>query len=366
MRSLIIAAGGGGDAITAALLPPLLGQDAPAVVMTYSWDRLLIDPLPGPRSVRDFQGLAEVAPGVHEVLSTSRPIGGAGSSLPRLAAELPARLLLLDPTRGAVGMAEQMATTAQVLGFDELVLLDVGGDALTTGDDPGLRSPLADQLVIAAAARTGLPARLVIAGAGLDGEIPTEVVNERLAQLDATELSPLSGAAAVRNVFTWHPSEASGLLAAAADGRRGCVQVRDAGDQVRLTDETARLRGIGLDRVIHLVPAQHLLQVDSLDEAERTVHDLTRVSEIQYESAKANRRYGTSDPELSPECLNRLDNISEEALRYGVDYISTRRLAEVFGIVTLHAYSALCDLLKRCRSDRYEPSMYLVQGPLKW
>jgi hypothetical protein len=147
-------------------------------------------------------------------------------------------------------MAEQMTTAAKAFGFDELVLLDVGGDALTTDDDPGLRSPLADQLVIAAAARTGLPARLVIAGAGLDGELPAEVVDERLVQLDATELPPLTGAATTRDVFTWHPSEASGLLAAAADGRRGYVGVRDAGDMIRLSGEATRLATVEVGRVM--------------------------------------------------------------------------------------------------------------------
>ncbi|MGH9217468.1 MAG: DUF1152 domain-containing protein, partial [Acidimicrobiales bacterium] len=50
MGALFVAAGGGGDAITAAVLAPILSaSDQPPVIMTYSWDRLLIDPLPGPR-----------------------------------------------------------------------------------------------------------------------------------------------------------------------------------------------------------------------------------------------------------------------------------------------------------------------------
>ncbi len=50
--------------------------------------------------------------------------------------------------------------------------------------------------------------------------------SQRLLTLTATDLDP------VRSVFKWHPSEASGLLLAAADGHRGYVQVRDAGDQI--------------------------------------------------------------------------------------------------------------------------------------
>jgi hypothetical protein len=55
--TLYIAAGGGGDAITATALAHAF-QDPEPVVMTYSWDRLMIDPVPGPRSAGDFTGLS--------------------------------------------------------------------------------------------------------------------------------------------------------------------------------------------------------------------------------------------------------------------------------------------------------------------
>ena len=61
--------------------------------MTYSWDRLMIDPVPGPRTVRDFTGLAQPAENVYEVVPSTRPVPPAGSSLPRLASTLPGRLL---------------------------------------------------------------------------------------------------------------------------------------------------------------------------------------------------------------------------------------------------------------------------------
>lgn len=98
--------------------------------------------------------------------------------------------------------------------------IDVGGDALTNGTDPGLRSPLADQLALAACVRTGIPTRLLIAGPGPDGELPYETITERLTQLDVESLPSITDAEinAVRHVFTWHPSEASGLLAAAPPG----------------------------------------------------------------------------------------------------------------------------------------------------
>ena len=111
MPTLTIAAGGGGDAITSAALA-VRNPDDPQVIMTYSWDRLLIDPLPGPRAAHDFDGLHELAPIVWEVLGTTSPVPPAGSTLPRLAAELPVQILLLDPSGGTVRLAQQITAAA--------------------------------------------------------------------------------------------------------------------------------------------------------------------------------------------------------------------------------------------------------------
>lgn len=242
MGTLIIAAagGGGGDAITGSALPRALGLVEPPVVTTYSWDRLMIDPIPGPRAEDDFTGLRQLAPHVLELLPSTEPISPAGSSLPRLAADLPARLLLLDPTGGAVQMSVQISAAAIYFHADTLALIDVGGDVLTDGSDPGLRSPLADQLALAACVRTGLPSQLLIAAPGIDGELSPATILARLARLGAHQLPDLTSTdiAPVRPVFDWHPSESSGLLAAAATGRRGRVEVRDAGDHIELTETT--------------------------------------------------------------------------------------------------------------------------------
>jgi len=42
---LIVSAGGGGDAVAAAMLDAALhgGDDGPAMILTHAWDRLLID-----------------------------------------------------------------------------------------------------------------------------------------------------------------------------------------------------------------------------------------------------------------------------------------------------------------------------------
>lgn len=360
MRTLIVAAGGGGDAITGAAIAGRQATSGPPVVMTYSWDRLMIDPLPGPRIAADFTGLHQLAPHVLEVVTPTTPIGRAGSSLPRLAAELPARLLLLDPSGGTVGLARQIAAAVEFFQLDDIDLVDVGGDALTSGTDPGLRSPLADQLALAACVRTGIPTRLLIAGAGLDGELPATVVTERLAQLDAKHLRPLDAEAIepVRHVFEWHPSEASGLLAAAAAGRRGRVEVRDAGDHVEMSDATTMLSAVDAKRAADVTPARHLADAPSLDDAERIIREVTGISEIAYETKKADRLAARQAHDPTRADLPAVDRIADDARAHGANFVSVRRMSEQLGATTLPAFDALTDLLATERPERYEPSLY--------
>lgn len=360
MRALVVAAGGGGDAITGAVLTRPLGHTGPPAVMTYSWDRLMVDPLPGPRTVADFRHLVEREPHVVEVLSTTRPIPPAGSSLPRLAAELPGRLFLLDPTRGAVGIAAQIAATARHVGAETLALVDVGGDVLATGGDPGLRSPLADQLALAGCVLTGIPTRLLVTGAGLDGELPEAVVLERLHRLDAERLPDLTAVdvAGIRSVFAWHPSEASGLLAAAATGYRGRVEIRDAGDQVDLTAATGAVHAVDARRASETTPAGSLGDTRTLDEVERVIRDTTGISEIEYESRKAQRRVSVAVRRPEVVDLIRVDQLSAEARRRGADFISVRRLSELLGVTSLDGFAALSALLATRRPHAYSPPIY--------
>jgi len=281
-----------------------------------------------------------------------------------LAAELPAQLFLLDPAQRTVGLAEQITAAAKHIDADHLILLDVGGDALTTGADDGLRSPLADQLSLAACIRTGLPARLVIAGPGLDGELSAATVAERLSDLDAEPLPDLDAAAVmpVRHVFRWHPSEASGLLAAAATRRPGVVAVRAAGDRVHLNAVTTRLAWVDAKRAVSITPAAHLTDCDSLDAAQRIIRDITGISEIDYETRKAARRARTTVRHPTAADLPAIDEHAAAAAARCSDYLSIRRLAELLVATTLDAFAALIDVVEHYRSEHYTPSLYRTRA----
>ena len=259
-------------------------------------------------------------------------------------------------------MAEQIVAPVRLFEADNLVIVDVGGDALTTGDDPGLRSPLADQLAVAACLRTELPARLVVAAPGVDGEIDSDTLRRRLKDLHSQRLPTLTtdDLDLIGGVFQWHPSEASGLLLAAADGHPGYVQVRDAGDQIALTDDTASLHMLDLDDVRPHVPAAELIDTASLTEAEAITERITGISELRYETQKAARRNGSPAHTVSVDDLAKVDHHADHAADQGTDYISMRRLSELVGATTLEEFAALGQLLAQQRPDRYAPSIYRV------
>lgn len=359
--TLMVAAGGGGDAISAAALGPALGlTDVRPVVMTYAWERLIIDPLPGPRAAADFTGLRSLAPDVLEILPTTRPIPPAGSTLPRLAEELPARLLLLDPTGGAASMTRQIDLAAEYFEADAVALVDVGGDTLTDGHDGGLRSPLADLLALACCALGKRPAQLLIPAPGIDGELPEAVVLARARQLNAEDAIVLDreSVKTVRDVVAWHPSEATGLLIAAAEGIRGVVEVRDAGDQVQLTDRTPIVLTLDAQRAARRAPASLLAGSGSLAGAQQVVANLTGICEIGYETRKAHRIRGLSSNAPSVTDLTRLDLLAAEAAERSADYISLRRLAELLGVRSAQDLAALRVVLECHRPAHYRPPLY--------
>ncbi len=363
MGTLFVAAGGGGDVITASVLARFLCvSDQPPVVMTYSWDRLLIDPLPGPRVASDFTGLRRLGPNVLEILPTSAPIPPAGSSLPRLAADLPARLLLLDPAAGAAGMAVQVDAAADLFGVEQITLVDVGGDALTTGSEPGLRSPLADLLALAACTRTDRPAQLVVPAPGVDGELAESAVLARLADLGAERLALLTGDPfqPVHHIFAWHPSEATGLLAAAAGGIRGSVEVRDAGCQIHLTDTTPVVFAVDAHKVAASSPAAALCDTTTLGEAQEIVRQLTGISEIDYETTKASRLRDRRPHLPTPADLPAIDRYAADAAGRSANYVTVRRMAELLGVTSRDGFAKFRELLVDMRPEQYKPPLYYV------
>jgi hypothetical protein len=333
MTRLIVAAGGGGDAVAAAMLDAALyGDGDQAVILTYAWDRLLIDPIPGPRSADDFTGLEVITPAVRKVPAEARPIAPAGSTLPRLASELPHTIALIDPRHGAEGVTRQVEELLTHLQPTTIDLLDVGGDVLARGGEPTLKSPLADSLTLAACGQVNAPIRLLVAGPGLDGELSHEDLRGLLGPVvhtfTAKDVEPIG------SVLEWHPSEATGMLAATARGVRGTCEVRDAGLPIPLTDESPTVHEVDLDEALSRNElARAIMATTTLDEAEALSREVCGFSEIDYERNKALWLKEQQPTRLDAgSVLPQLAQFEAEARSRGVTHTTFRHLTEVLNL----------------------------------
>ncbi|WP_330355385.1 DUF1152 domain-containing protein [Streptomyces chartreusis] len=360
MTRLIVAAGGGGDAVAAAMLDvALYGDEDQAVILTYAWDRLLVDPVPGPRGPSDFTGLEPLTASVWSAPAEARPIAPAGSTLPRLAAELPHTFALIDPCHGAEGITRQVEELVSHLEPTSIDLLDVGGDILARGDEPTLKSPLADALTLAACCQVNAPVRLLVAGPGLDGELPVDEVRSLLGTLVHTFTS--ADAESVSSVLEWHPSEATGMLAATARGIRGVCEVRDAGLPIALTEEGPTVHEVDMDEALSRNQlARAILSTATLDEVETHSREVCGYSEIDYERNKAAWLKDQPAVKLDPPTvLSQLDEFETEARSRGVTHTTFRHITEILNLSGSQR-DDLRQLLIASRPERYTAPLWHI------
>jgi hypothetical protein len=214
----------------------------PFILGGVAWERLPIDPHPGPRPLSQVQGGRR--------LGEAALLAGPGACTPervefseaRMAAHLGTETVLLDVTGGAAGVAAGLEAAAEELECDLLVCVDVGGDVLARGDEEGLASPLCDAVMVAGAMRVAdrVGSLLAVIGPGCDGELTWAEVMERVADLGRAGawlgswgLSPQTADeldAAARLV----PTEASRQVVRCARGELGHDYIRRGRRRVEL------------------------------------------------------------------------------------------------------------------------------------
>src|SRR4051794_25422839 len=219
--------GGGGDVVGALGVTRLLddlGTDW--TVGGVAWERSPIDPRPGPRSLEEIQGGRPCGSAAVLTEGGTTTLDGVEFSESKMAAHLGKPVLLLDITAGPQALATGLAEAAAELECDAVVLLDVGGDVLAHGDEPGLASPLCDAIVLAAgfflAKSTGVIG--AVYGPGCDGELTPEEVLGRITELQsagallgAWGLTPRAGEL-VTSAAETVPTEASAMAVRCARG----------------------------------------------------------------------------------------------------------------------------------------------------
>jgi hypothetical protein len=181
---LAVGIGGGGDVVGAlAVAQAARAAGLTARVGGVTWERMPIDPLPGPRRLDEITGAEPLNASCALAGPDTRGPGGFLFAEANLARALGEPVLLVDPNPGALAVARDLARAAGALGCDAVAFVDVGGDVLAHGDEPGLGSPLCDSVLLAAAHHLELPAIGALFGVGCDGELTPDEVLARLAEV---------------------------------------------------------------------------------------------------------------------------------------------------------------------------------------
>jgi hypothetical protein len=296
-RPLVIGIGGGGDVVGALATAEFarLYDGADPIVGGLAWERRPIDPEPGPRSAEEIEGARQLAPGVllagPQTRVRGRDVYFAES---RMAEFLGHETVLVDPHGGPAAIAAGLARAVAQLGCDLVVFIDVGGDVLARGDEPGLRSPLCDAVMLAAAARLGAMGQSVLAGIfgiGCDGELTGAEVLARLAEVAAAGgfcgarglTEPV--AAQLERAIRLVPTEASAQAVRAFRGGSGLTTIRGGARTLELTSIAALTFYLDVDATVAAVGrlARAVAGTSSLEECNEALRRLGVVTELDLE-----------------------------------------------------------------------------------
>jgi hypothetical protein len=298
MRPLVLGIGGGGDVVGALAVAEhcRLFHGANPIVGGVSWERSVVDPEPGPRASAEIANAMEIAPGIlaasGETVIRDRGVPFAES---RVAEMLGVQTVLVDVTLGPRTIADGLAAAAQSMGCDLIVFLDVGGDALAHGDEPGLGSPLCDAVMLAAAdllAERDVAVLGALFGVGCDGELTPGEVLERLAEVGvagglagAVGLTP-EVAGLLEQAVDRVPTEASAQAVAAFRGVSGEVPIREGRRTVLLSPLATVTFFFLVPAAVHSAARLALAVRDAadLDEANAILRSLGVRTELDWET----------------------------------------------------------------------------------
>ena len=285
--------GGGGDVVgSLAIARRCQELETPFVVGGVAWERLPVDPKPGPRPANEIRDADPL--GRHALLARAETatVDGVRFSESHVAEMLGVPTVLIDITGGAPGAAEGIAAAAGRLGCDLVVYVDVGGDAIAAGDEPGLASPLCDAIMLAAGLRLAgrLDGVATVIGAGCDGELTADEVLARVAAL--ARAGAWIGASSVtaeqadelERGARASGSEASMQVARCARGELGTAAIRDG----RRTVPLGPLGALGFSFDLEAAAAELPLAVavrdaEHLDGARDALAALGVRTELDYE-----------------------------------------------------------------------------------
>ncbi len=242
-KALVIGIGGGGDVIgcipTANMLK-FLGLDV--MLGGLTWERKIVDPKPGPRKIAEIRNAKIINESCALANENTRTIYGTIFTESIVAKYLKKEVLLFDINKGAYAYKD-FIDCVEKLGFDLIVGIDVGGDSLAFGYEKGIKSPLADSIMlyILKEVKKIKSTVLGVIGYGSDGELTLEELNKNIAVI-SRENGYLGARGLGKKDYEImsmlvekSATEASKLVVMAFKGETGNFKIRGSTRNVKLT-----------------------------------------------------------------------------------------------------------------------------------
>jgi hypothetical protein len=293
-RAILLGIGGGGDIVGTIPTAKLLENFGVENVMGgLSWERSVIDPVPGPRNFHETLNARKINDTVwytNQKTTTSTGVRFAESWI----AEFYGReTLLVDINCGAKEVVKGLLDAVDKLDADLIVGIDVGGDAIAFGNEPGIMSPLADAIMTASLSELEkrMPTVMGVFGFGCDGELTMPELEKSIRKI-AREGGLLGSwgithdtLKELEKVVEIVPTEASRLPVEAAKGIFNRTTIRSGRRSVSLSVISTITFYLSPRVVFEKIskPARTISECGSLAEANDALHKLGLKTELDYE-----------------------------------------------------------------------------------
>lgn len=294
-RALVIGVGGGGDVVGALATARFLEFCGLEFVLGgLSWERYVFDPVPGPRNLSEVENVRILHDYAWMANAESRTATGVYFAESKMSAAHGKEVLLIDINGGVNGVVEGLEAAMTEFKTDLLVGLNVGGDSLAQGHESGLRSPLADSIMLAAFAdleKRGWRTLWGVFGYGSDGELSVGEIEVALSKVAAAGgllgAWSLTGKTAteLEEIIKTVPTEASAIPVQCFRGALGESKIRSGQRTVRLTPLTTLTFFISSSVLYETLsrPAQAVRACASLEAANDALHAIGIKTELDLE-----------------------------------------------------------------------------------
>jgi hypothetical protein len=297
-KVLIIGAGGGGDVCGCLPLYSWLKScHAHPILGSLTWERIEVHQDYGPRPFEEIEGLFNSVGSVaYGDQNTKIVKDGTLFQASHIARGLHESIVFIDITKGVATLVKDLTKFIQNNQIDMVIALDVGGDILARGKEPGLQSPLADAMTLAVMASMKIPKAIGIFGLNCDGELTIDELNQYLMEFNLKDwvygqrfhteeelrfmekLLDSSGAV----------TEASRMPLRYLNGERGQTTLRGGTRKVILDEIITRTFFLRVDEVYDNCPlAKAVARSNSIIEANNILlSDFSLISEFEGEKRR--------------------------------------------------------------------------------